>query len=223
MNWTNNIKVFNEDCMALMKRYPDSYFDLAIVDPPYGLDFGKYNRTNRNSNGKTYKANKYHHGNWDKTPPTKEYFKELFRVSKEQIIWGGNYFIELWQSPCKGFIFWDKSQPVNNFADGEFAWTSFDVPAKCFRFRYYGGLEGHTSSSKKIHPTQKPRSLYKWLLDNYAKPEFKILDTHLGSGNHAVEAHYYNISEFVGCEIEKQYFDDSFKYFKEQISQQVLF
>lgn len=215
MNWTKNIEVFNEDCMEVMKRYPDNYFDLAIVDPPYGLDIANSPRicTDKGIKGK----------DWDELTPTQEYFRELFRCSKEQIIWGGNYFVELWQTPCKGFIFWDKSQPAPSFADGEFAWTSFDTPAKCFRFRYYGNLEGKTSASDKIHPTQKPRSLYKWLLDNYAKPEFKILDTHLGSGNHAVEAHYFDVSEFVGCEIETEYFDKSYKYFKEQTSQLVIF
>lgn len=212
MNWSDEVEVFNEDCMVTMSRYPDNYFDLAIVDPPYGLGYSNKPARQR-FDGKE----------WDNHLPNQKYFDELFRVSKEQIIWGGNYFIELWQTPCKGFIFWDKSQPVNNFADGEFAWTSFDVPAKCFRFRYFGNIEGNTLASKRIHPTQKPRSLYKWLLSNYAQPDFKILDTHLGGGNHAIESHFFGIAEFVGCEIETDYFNDSFKHFKEQISQQVLF
>lgn len=217
MNWTDKIKIFNEDCMELMKRYPDNYFDLAIVDPPYLED-----TKNLDNYLNKMRVHGYNLTTLQK-PPKKEYFKELFRVSKNQIIWGGNYFIDLWQSPCRGFIFWYKQNPVNNFADGEFAWTSFDENAKCFHYKYYGNLEGNTSASKKIHPTQKPRSLYKWLLDNYAKPEFKILDTHLGSGNHAVEAHFFGVKEFVAAELEKQYFDDSYKYFKQQISQQVLF
>lgn len=187
--------VTNEDCMEMMKRYPDKFFELAIVDPPYGIGFGKYNRTNIDAAGKGHKANKYKNGNWDGTTPNTEYFKELMRVSKNQIIWGGNYF-DL--PPTRGFIFWYKNQPVPNFADGEFAWTSFDKVAKCFDYRYYGNLEGSTSASDKIHPTQKPVALYKWLIANYAKEGDKILDTHLGSGSSRIAAYIMGF-DFYGC------------------------
>jgi site-specific DNA-methyltransferase (adenine-specific) len=169
MKVTNKITITNEDNMALMARYPDNYFDLAIVDPPYGINFGEFNRTNKDSNGVRYKANKYKQDEWDDSIPNDEYFKELFRVSKNQIVWGGNYFPYLWKNGCKGFIFWYKHQPVDNFSKGELAWTSFNKPANCFDFQYYGGLQGNTKAESKIHPTQKPKELYKWLLDKYAK------------------------------------------------------
>lgn len=147
------LTITNEDNMALMARYPDKHFDLAIVDPPYGLNFDTFNRTNKDSNGVRYKANKYKNADWDSTIPTNEYFNELFRVSKNQIIWGGNYFPYLWQNGCKGFIFWNKQNPVPNFADGELAWTSFNKVAKQVDFRYYGALQGNTKADDKIHPT----------------------------------------------------------------------
>jgi site-specific DNA-methyltransferase (adenine-specific) len=211
--------VTNEDCMEMMKRYPDKFFELAIVDPPYGIGFGKYNRTNIDAAGKRHKANKYKNGNWDGTTPNTEYFKELMRVSKNQIIWGGNYF-DL--PPTRGFIFWYKNQPVPNFADGEFAWTSFDKVAKCFDYRYYGNLEGSTSASDKIHPTQKPVALYKWLIANYAKEGDKILDTHLGSGSSRIAAYIMGF-DFYGCEINKDYLGAQEKRFKEQTAQKGLF
>ncbi len=142
------IEITNEDNMALMARYADNYFDLAIVDPPYGIGFGEFNRTNKDSRGKRFKANKYKQSNWDDAIPNVEFFNELKRVSKNQIIWGGNYFPTLWENGCKGFIFWYKGNPVPNFSDGELAWTSFNKVAKQFDFRYYGGLEGNTSASK---------------------------------------------------------------------------
>ena len=200
------INIFLDDCMNIMQRYPDNHFDLAIVDPPYGIDFSTYNRTNKASNGDRYKANKYKNSNWDNAIPTDDYFKELKRVSKNQIIWGGNYFPYLWNNGCKGFIFWYKHQPVNNFSDGEFAYTSFNKVAKCFDFRYYGGLEGNTKAETKIHPTQKPVQLYKWLLKNYAEKGQKILDTHLGSGSIAVACHYFGV-DLVGVEIDEEYYN----------------
>ena len=176
------IDIRNMDCMDLLKQTEDNHYDLAIVDPPYGIGFGTFNRTNKDSNGVRYKSNKYKNSNWDNSIPTDEYFEHLFRVSKNQIIWGGNYFPQLWKNGCKGFIFWYKGNPVPNFSDGELAWTSFNLPAKQFNFRYYGNLQGNTSADKKIHPTQKPTQLYLWLLKEYAKPNYNILDTHLGGG-----------------------------------------
>lgn len=189
MKVTDKITITNEDNMLLMARYPDNYFDLAIVDPPYGINFSNFNRTNKATNGTRVKANKYKNSNWDDSIPNNEYFIELIRVSKNQIVWGGNYFPILWNNGCKGFIFWYKGNPVPNFADGELAYTSFNKVAKQFDFRYYGALQGKTSADDKIHPTQKPKELYKWLLDNYAKEGDKILDTHLGSGSIAIACH----------------------------------
>lgn len=214
--------VFNEDCIQVMKRYPDKWFDLAVVDPPYGIGFGEFNRTNKASNGERYKSNKYKNSKWDDDIPSDEYFAELMRVSKNQIVWGGNYFPYLWQNGCKGFIYWHKGNPVPNFADGELAWTSFNKVAKQFDFRYYGNLQGRTSAEDKIHPTQKPVALYDWLLQNYAEKGNKILDTHLGSGSSRIAAHKAGL-DFVGCELDKEYFDAADKRYKDFISQLTLF
>ena len=198
--------IYNQDCMEAMKEMSDNQFDLAIVDPPYGIGFGEFNRTNKDSFGNRFKANKYKQGDWDNEIPRDEFFYEVIRVSNNQIIWGGNYFPFLWKKGCRGFIFWYKGNPVPNFSDGELAWTSFNKVAKQFDYRYYGGLEGKTSASKKIHPTQKPVALYEWLLMNYAKEGDKILDTHLGSGSIAIACHNLGF-ELTGYEIDKEYFE----------------
>ena len=216
------MKITNEDNMKLMARYEDNYFDLAIVDPPYGIGFGEFNRTNKDSNGKRYKANKYKQSNWDDEIPTDEYFIELQRVSKNQIVWGGNYFPYLWKNGCKGFIFWFKGNPVPNFADGELAYTSFNKVAKQFSYRYYGNLEGNTSAQEKYHPTQKPVQLYEWLLMNYAKEGDKILDTHLGSGSIAIACHNLGF-DLIACELDKEYYEAAMKRIEQHQSQQRLF
>lgn len=213
-----------------MRSLPDKYFDLCIADPPYGIGFGTYNRTNKSADGTRYKANRYHNAEWDSAIPSEELFKELFRVSKEQIIWGGNYFPSLWQNGCKGFIFWDKKQPVNNFADGELAYTSFNKPAKCFRYPYYGNIN---SEKDRIHPTQKPTALYSWILDNYAKGGGKIFDPFLGSGSSRI-ATYKKGYDFYACELDKDYYDAQEERFRREcfgeikqhnatITQQMLF
>ena len=222
MKVTDKITITNEDNMLLMARYPDNYFDLAIVDPPYGIDFSNFNRTNKTSDGTRVKSNKYKNSNWDDSIPKDEYFIELIRVSKNQIVWGGNYFPILWGNGCKGFIFWYKGNPVPNFADGELAYTSFNKVAKQFDFRYYGALQGKTSADNKIHPTQKPIELYKWILDKYAKQGDKILDTHLGSGSIAIACHDYGF-ELTACELDKEYYDKAIQRIKNHISQQKLF
>ncbi len=216
------ITITNEDNMALMARYPDKHFDLAIVDPPYGIGFGQFNRTNKASNGERIKANKYKNEDWDNEIPDDAYFAELIRVSKNQIIWGGNYFPCLWHNGCKGFIFWHKGNPVPNFADGELAWTSFNKVAKIFNYKYYGNLEGNTSASKKYHPTQKPIDLYKWLLKNYANLGDKILDTHLGSGSIAIACHDYGF-DLTACELDEDYFKAATRRVNDYMSQQQLF
>ena len=200
----------------------DNQFNLVIVDPPYGIGFGEFNRTNKASNGERYKSNKYKNSNWDDKIPKDEYFIELKRVSKNQIVWGGNYFPCLWENGCKGFIFWYKGNPVPNFADGELAWTSFNKVAKQFNFRYYGNLSGNTSAKGKIHPTQKPIELYEWLLMNYAKEGDKILDTHLGSGSVAIACHNLGY-DLEGYELDKEYFEAAKKRLEQHQSQKRLF
>lgn len=209
-------KVFNMDCMEYMKDIPDKYFELAIVDPPYGINaesgYGKSNNKNIHNKGKV----------WDKQTPTAEYFIELKRVSKNQIVFGANYFIEnLGSTRC--FICWDKQQPARNFADCEFAWTSFDRVAKLIAVKY---LEPHEcniyNTIKRIHPTQKPVKLYEWILINFAQEGDKILDTHLGSGSSRIAA--YNLGfDFTGIELDQEYFDASCKRFENHKKQLTLF
>ena len=206
MKVTDKITITNEDNMLLMARYPDNYFDLAIVDPPYGIG-------DKFKGGKSGKMqfNEVVDKGWD-CVPSDEYFKELFRVSKNQIIWGGNYF-DL--PPTRCFIVWDK-QISDDFtlAMAELAWTSFDKLAKIFRYS--------VPKDGKIHPTQKPIKLYKWLLDKYAKQGDKILDTHLGSGSIAIACHDYGF-ELTAAELDKEYYDKAIQRIKNHISQQKLF
>ena len=216
------MKITNEDNMELMARYSDNHFELAIVDPPYGIGFGEFNRTNKNSDGTRVKANKYKQSNWDDKIPNDNYFKELKRVSKNQIVWGGNYFPYLWKTGCKGFIFWYKGNPVPNFADGELAYTSFNKVAKMYNYRYYGNLEGNTSATEKYHPTQKPIALYEWLLMNYAKEGDKILDTHLGSGSIALACHNLNF-DLTACELDTEYYNAAMKRLKQHQQQLTMF
>ena len=189
------LTITNEDNMELMARYPDNYFDLAIVDPPYGI--GASEMTMGSGKNKKYKKGK----NWDNETPNKDYFIELTRVSKNQIIWGGNYF----QLPLtKSWILWDKGIYWDcDFADGEMAWTSFERVLRIAKIRYKGFLG---ADKERIHPTQKPVALYKWLLDKYAQQGNKILDTHLGSGSIAIACHDYGF-DLTACELDKEYFD----------------
>tara|TARA_Y100000593_G_scaffold74399_1_gene136907 strand:+ start:183 stop:860 length:678 start_codon:yes stop_codon:yes gene_type:complete len=224
----NNIKLINDDCMNVMKDYENNYFDLAIVDPPYGIGFDG-NTTIKGKSGKANTfSNKQHHykKGWDNKRPSLEYFKELQRVSKNQIIWGGNYFADL-LTPKKGWIYWDKkitNANNKNFSDGELAWSSFDCILKKFTYDWIGfGYLNNPQKEKKIHPTQKPVKLYQWLLENYSKKEHKILDTHLGSGSSAIASYYFGVKEFVGIELDKEYFETMSKRFKEQTKQIKLF
>ena len=215
-----NLKICKGNNLELMKSYEDNYFDLAIIDPPYRdeKDNSPVRGMRTNSSDKDMQS----FGD----APRIDFFNELFRVSKDQIIWGGNYFPELWSFKvnkanrgCKGFIFWYKENPVPNFSDGELAWTSIDKVARCFYYRYYGNLEGNTSAAEKIHPTQKPVKLYEWLLKNYASKDFRILDTHLGSGSSAIASFYYGCKEFVGMEIDESYFKKTIKRIEQQTAQ----
>jgi site-specific DNA-methyltransferase (adenine-specific) len=212
MKVTDKITITNEDNMELMARYPDNYFDLAIVDPPYGIGFDNKIRDKKSKS-------------WDNEIPNDNYFIELQRVSKNQIIWGGNYFPYLWKNGCKSFIFWDKDPSVETYSDGELAWSSFDIPAKRFYWAWNGladGVRGRNKEEKTIHPTQKPIQLYKWLLDKYAKPNDKILDTHLGSGSIAIACHDYGF-ELTACELDKEYYDKAIERIKNHTNQQKLF
>jgi len=215
MQLTKNIKITNEDNMFLMLRYPDNYFDLAIVDPPYGIDLANMNM----GIGSTPKASKaknrkWKSKDWDSAIPSDEYFKELFRVSKNQIIWGGNYFN---LGICNKFIIWDKEIPEGlSFSDCEYAWTSFSGANKIFRYSAY------LNKSEKFHPTQKPPQLYKWLVDKYAKEGDKILDTHLGSGSIAIACHDYGFN-LTACELDAEYYEKAKQRINNHVAQQKLF
>ncbi len=189
---------FNLDCIEGIKQIPDKYFDLAIVDPPYGLDVGNMNMgIGKGKRASKIENRKWKPKNWDTDAPPPHYFNDLFRVSKNQIIWGGNYF-DL--KPCKNFVIWDKEIPEGlSFADCEMAWTSFNNSPKIFRRSVYIG------KSERFHPTQKPVALYKWLLKNYAKPGDKILDTHVGSASSLIACHDLGF-EYLGFELDPDYF-----------------
>lgn len=225
MNVTDTIRITNEDNMLLMARYPDKYFDLAIVDPPYGIGIHKMNYTQSTKGGVAKRRDYSSVTDWDSAIPTKEYFDELRRISKNQIVWGGNYFTEI-LPPTKGWILWDKrtEQKYNNdFADGEMAWTSFDKPLRIYRYLWSGMLQGNMKDKQqRIHPTQKPVALYKWLLDKYAKEGDKILDTHLGSGSIAIACHDYGF-DLTACELDKEYYDKAIKRITNHTKQQKLF
>lgn len=200
------IEITNEDNIQLMSRYKDNHFDLAIVDPPYGI----LNKTKR---GGDKKFNMTEYLQWD-IKPNQDYFNELTRVSKNQIIWGGNYFGNLW-SNCeynKCFIIWDKNQPetLNNFSMAEIAWTSFDKPAKIFRYSV-------RKNRNKIHPTQKPVEMYEWILKLFANEGDKILDTHLGSGTIAIACHNKGF-DLTACEINTTYYEKALKKIKTECS-----
>ena len=213
--------------MALMSRYPDKYFELAIVDPPYGIDFDG----NTTVKGKAGKANTFsnvqHHKKkgWDNQRPSIKYFHELQRVSKNQIIWGGNYFADL-LLPKKGWVFWDKkitNAKNTNFSDGELAWTSFDCILRRFTYDWIGfGYLNNPQQEKKMHPTQKPVALYKWLLKNYAKEGDKILDTHLGSGSIAIACYDLGF-DLTACELDTDYYNAALKRINEHKLQIKLF
>lgn len=199
------IELYNMDCMKYMKGLEDNAFDLAIVDPPYGIEINKSGRLGHyGGKGKT----------WDDETPTSDYFSELYRVSKNQIVWGANYF---GMPPCRCFLIWDKQQPENvSFASCEYAWTSFDKSAKTYYQR------PQNADIVRIHPTQKPVKLYEWLLANYAKEGDRILDTHLGSGSSAIAAHYGGF-DFVGCELDEDYFKAALARFEAETAQESLF
>jgi site-specific DNA-methyltransferase (adenine-specific) len=208
--------------MEYMATVPDKYFDLAIVDPVYGelVTQGGYMS---NSSSVMAKNKEYHVSVWSQIKTSAEYFKGLFRISQNQVIWGGNYFIEEINKNRSCWIVWDKDNGETHYADCELAWTSFNTAVRKFKFKWQGMLQENMKDKEdRIHPTQKPVQLYKWLLRNYAKPKFKIIDTHLGSGSSAIAAHDFGC-DFVGCEIDKEYYDAAVKRFEIHKLQQKLF
>lgn len=186
-------RIYNMDCMEGMKQFPDKYFELAIVDPPYGIDKA-FSATSRiRKHGQTMTAND--------AKPNETYFTELFRVSKNQIVWGYNHLSDMLPK-CKEFVFWYKHQPATSYSDGELAWTSFNKTAKCFDYPFHGNIN---AEENRIHPMQKPVILYKWLLKNYAKPGDKILDTHVGSASSLIACHDMGY-KYSGFEIDAEYY-----------------
>ncbi|WP_314060130.1 DNA methyltransferase [Empedobacter brevis] len=249
-----SINITNEDNMELMARYPENYFDLAIVDPPYGIGESSKNFKSRNTpvkqkNEKILRCSNpiYVIKNWDFKPASVNYFNKLFSVSKNQIVYGANYFESI-MKPCNvprrkdfenflkehpfHFIIWDKVNGGNDFNDCELIWTSFPVKSYILKYMWAGMMQGvdfkgtmqgdKSKNEKRFHPTQKPVALYKWLLDKYAKPSDKILDTHLGSGSIAISCHDYDF-DLTACELDKEYFDKAMERIKNHQKQQLLF
>lgn len=220
-------EVFNEDCMVGMARYPDKFFDLAIVDPPYGIGIANRNGSIGQKKGQGV-ITKYKSKAWDVAIPDAAYFNELFRISKEQIIWGANYFCHL-LPPSMGWIVWDKKQPEGvSFAMAELAFSSVQKSVKIFSCSraLIGNKVANNKrlalSQAKIHPTQKPIKLYEWLLQNYAKEGDKIIDTHMGSQSSRIAAYLMGF-DYWGWEIDQEYFEKGDIRFAELTAQQQLF
>lgn len=212
---------YNMDCMEAMREYPDKYFDLAVVDPPYGI--GEGDKRNHFSRGVLARGREYKKFD-DSSPPAQEYFLELDRVSKNQIIWGANHFADILPTASSScWLVWDKQNGENDFADCELAWTSFRTAVRIFRFRWQGMLQGNMANKEyRIHPTQKPVALYAWIFSRYAKPGDRILDTHLGGGSSRIAAYDAGL-DFVGYEIDRQYFDAQEERFAAHVAQMSFF
>lgn len=214
-------QVFNEDCIAAMKRYKDKHFDLAVVDPPYGIGFDGEVKEMANNNSKKWKSAKgknYTRKSWDCETPSKEYFTELQRVSKNQIIWGGNYF-DLPQS--SGWIFWNKGVAKDfTLSPGELAWSSFNKSVNMVELLWAGFRK--CEATDRIHPTQKPIALYDWIFKHYAKEGYLILDTHLGSGSSRIAAHKHRL-DFTGFELDAEYYEKQEKRYNNFKKQLILF
>ncbi len=210
--------VYNEDCVEGLKRFSNNHFDLAIIDPPYGIDGTVEIGFGDTKSGRVNRPSKWGQKEWDKERPNKNYFDELTRVSKNQIIFGGNYFADL-LPPSRCWIVWDKMQRVNQ-ADAELAWTSFTNSVRVYQF-HCSKLQGFMNPNR-FHPTEKPISLYEWILDKYAKPNDLILDTHLGSGSSRIACHKAGL-QFTGFEIDKDYYEAQEKRFKDFVSQLRMF
>ena len=220
-------EAFNMDCMKAMREMKDNAFDLAIVDPVYGdVTKGGYmqNRADGlDKNGHVVRSRKYHLALWGQEKTGSDYFRELMRVSKHQIIWGGCYFTKEINKNTQCWIVWDKDNAGTGYADFEVAWTSFNSASRIYKFRWNGMLQQDMKNKEeRIHPTQKPVALYKWLMTNYAKPGWKILDTHLGSGSSRIAAYDLGF-DFVGYEIDPVYFEQQEERFKKHTNQINMF
>lgn len=206
-------KVYLEDCTEALKRFSDWHFDIAVVDPPYGIGANKMQLGN--GKRKIYRGE----ADWDNAIPTADYWEQLFRVSKNQIVWGGNYMTE-YLKPTSAWLFWDKGTGENDFADGELAWTSYNGALRKITKSWVGA--NAKDGLERIHPTQKPIYLYDWIFNRFAKEGNLILDTHVGSGSSRIAAHKHKL-DFVGFEIDKGYYEAQEKRFNAVISQQTLF
>ena len=217
-------KIHNQDCLEAMKLMQDNQFDLAIVDPPYGIDADKKNNganSKRHLETSKAKINTYKKSNWDKNVPSLDYFIELKRVSKNQIIWGVNYYP--YDLLSGGRIYWDKCVTMPTYSDGELAYCSFINSIKSYKFAWHGMIQGDMKNKEqRIHPTQKPVKLYEWLLMNYAKEGDKILDTHLGSGSIAIACHNLGY-DLTGYELDRQYYDNAINRIKNHQAQTRIF
>jgi site-specific DNA-methyltransferase (adenine-specific) len=214
-----NIELLNMDCLLYMRQCEDKQFDLAIVDPPYGISI---NKQSQGKGGGVAKKIEYTKKDWDSAIPSKEYFAELKRISKNQIVWGGNYFVEnLTNSPC--WVVWDKVNGTTDFADCELAWTSFKTSVRKIEWKWAGMLQQNMKNKEvRIHPTQKPKALYEWLLMNYAESGNKIIDTHLGGGSIALACYDLKF-DLVGIEIDNEYFQKASKRLELHKKQLTLF
>ena len=213
-------EVFLGDCMEYMKGIPDGYFDLAVVDPPSGIGEDGLKNHSRDS---IASAKKYTPKNWDSEPPSKIYFDELLRVSKQAIVWGANHFISRLPYDSSCWIVWDKQNGGSDFADCELAWSNYKSAVRKFEFRWQGMLQGDMKNKEvRIHPTQKPVKLYEWIYMNYLPNGGKVLDTHLGSGSNRIAADKMGNIDFTGIEIDAEYFSDHVKRFEQYSSQGVL-
>jgi site-specific DNA-methyltransferase (adenine-specific) len=219
---SGSVELMHMDCMEYMRGLPDKAFDLAIVDPPYGIDAANVltGPQRKSGNGAALKTG-FEKKDWDLSVPNIDYFDQLMRISINQIVWGANYMSHM-LPPSMGWIVWDKDNGTTNFSDCELAFTSFEKALRKYKYTWNGMLQGDMKNKEqRIHPTQKPVKLYQWLLSNYAKEGDRILDTHLGSGSSAIAAHYAGF-EFVGMELDADYYAAAVKRFQHETAQQAL-
>lgn len=219
-----NATIINIDCMEYMKTLPDKFFDLAIVDPPYGIGASNYKRGGtKYGNSKAF-CKTYEPKDWDNNTPDKTYFDELLRISKNQIIWGANHFSYSFNSSSSCWVVWNKQNGEGSgYADCELAYTSFKTAVRMFNYRWAGMLQGDMKNKEiRIHPTQKPIKLYEWILTNYAKPGQKIFDSHMGSGSSAIACNNLGF-EYVGCELDEDYYNAACERIAQHAQQERLF
>lgn len=217
-------EVYNMDCMEYMRTLPNKAFDLAVVDPPHGINAAGYTRGGRQPGRAKAPSTDYARKGWDKEPPSEAYFRELERVSRNQIIWGANHFISRYPRDSGAWLVWDKINGDNTYADCELAWTSFSGAVRKFKYLWAGMRQEKQGAAHqyRIHPCEKPVALYAWIFSRYAKPGDKILDTHLGSGSSRIAAWDAGL-DFVGCEIDRDYFDAQERRFQAHAAQLNLF